>query len=149
MRIYQAKAGSTKATTDGIPLNPRHDLMNHSPDGFAWGYQGSGPAQFALAILADFVDDSFALAHYQQFKADIIANLPQNEDVQITGDEIYRWIGKNHETYVTKIGKKEVTDAAEAIYEKYERYLGASHMGNQDRECCIQTIATIISHYCG
>lgn len=34
-------------------LNPRYDLANHSPDGFAWGYPGSGPAQLALAILAN------------------------------------------------------------------------------------------------
>jgi hypothetical protein len=25
-------------------LDPRHDLRNHSPDGFEWGYGGSGPA---------------------------------------------------------------------------------------------------------
>jgi len=34
-------------------LPVRLDLYNHSPDGFEWGYQGSGPAQLALAILAD------------------------------------------------------------------------------------------------
>ena len=34
-------------------LNPRNDLFNHSPDGFEYGYAGSGPAQLALAILAD------------------------------------------------------------------------------------------------
>ena len=28
-------------------------LHNHSPDGFEWGYGGSGPAQLALAILLD------------------------------------------------------------------------------------------------
>ena len=34
-------------------LHPRKSLAvyNHSPDGFAWGYGGSGPAQLALAIL--------------------------------------------------------------------------------------------------
>ena len=40
-------------TVDGRPLNPRLDLWNHSPTGFEWGYGGSGPAQLALAILAD------------------------------------------------------------------------------------------------
>ena len=29
-------------------------IMNHSPNGFSWGYSGSGPAQLALAILCDF-----------------------------------------------------------------------------------------------
>lgn len=39
------------------PLNPRHDLYNHSPCGFEYGYGGSGPAQLALAILADHLAD--------------------------------------------------------------------------------------------
>lgn len=39
----------------GYPLPLRLDLFNHSPDGFEWGYGGSGPAQLALAILADFL----------------------------------------------------------------------------------------------
>lgn len=34
-------------------LPKRLDLRRHSPDGFNWGYSGSGPAQLALAILAD------------------------------------------------------------------------------------------------
>jgi hypothetical protein len=34
----------------------RLDLANHSPDGFEWGYGGSGPAQLALAILADALE---------------------------------------------------------------------------------------------
>ena len=37
------------------PLDARRDIRNHSPDGFEWGYGGSGPAQLALAILADAV----------------------------------------------------------------------------------------------
>ena len=36
-------------------LNGHHDIRNHSPSGFNWGYGGSGPAQLALAILADFL----------------------------------------------------------------------------------------------
>lgn len=55
-----------------LPL--RLDLMNHSPTGFEWGYNGSGPAQLALAILADALDDDKeALALYQLFKDTVIA----------------------------------------------------------------------------
>jgi len=36
------------------PLPFRTEIRNHSPTGFNWGYSGSGPAQLALAILADF-----------------------------------------------------------------------------------------------
>jgi hypothetical protein len=35
------------------PLPRFEEIANHSPDGFEWGYGGSGPAQLALAILAD------------------------------------------------------------------------------------------------
>jgi hypothetical protein len=50
-------------------LNPRHDLRNHSPTGFSWGYSGSGPAQLSLALLADVLaHDEKALEHYQDFK---------------------------------------------------------------------------------
>ena len=42
-------------TSGGVarPLDPRLDLRNHSPTGLNWAYGGSGPAQLALALLAD------------------------------------------------------------------------------------------------
>jgi hypothetical protein len=58
------------------PLDPRLDLRRHSPSGFDWGYGGSGPAQLALAILADCFLDSFALDHYQTFKFAHVATWP-------------------------------------------------------------------------
>jgi hypothetical protein len=67
-------------TVDGHPLNPRLDLWNHSPTGFEWGYCGSGPAQLALAILADHCkDDERALNFYQRFKWAVIAELPSRQ----------------------------------------------------------------------
>ena len=62
---------------DGQPLNPRLDLWNHSPTGFEWGYGGSGPAQLALALLADHLsDDEEAVRLHQEFKRSIVAGLP-------------------------------------------------------------------------
>jgi hypothetical protein len=67
-------------TVNGQPLNPRHDLRNHSPDGFEWGYSGSGPAQLALAILADHLgDDARAQALYQEFKFTVVAGFQGDE----------------------------------------------------------------------
>ena len=58
------------------PLNPRQALRNHSPTGFEWGYGGSGPAQLALAILAEHLgDDHAALNLYQAFKWACIAQI--------------------------------------------------------------------------
>lgn len=51
------------------PLDLRTDLWNHSPDGFEWGYGGSGPAQLALALLADVTGDGeLAARQHQDFK---------------------------------------------------------------------------------
>jgi hypothetical protein len=69
-------------------LNPRFDLRQHSPTGFEWGYEGSGPAQLALALLADWSgDDGFALRLYQNFKFKLIAGLPRRE-WELTGAQI-------------------------------------------------------------
>lgn len=74
-------------TVDGKPLAPRHDLYNHSPNGFEWSYSGSGPAQLALAILADHLgNDALALANHQEFKFRVVAGLAEQEWVLTSGD---------------------------------------------------------------
>ena len=40
----------TVVTVNGRPLE---HIVRHSPDGFEWGYGGSGPADLALSIVAD------------------------------------------------------------------------------------------------
>ena len=62
-------------------LDPCSDLRNNSPSGFAWGYNGSGPAQLALAILTDYFGanpgaKTLAEALYEHFKFRVIATLP-------------------------------------------------------------------------
>jgi hypothetical protein len=66
------------ALADGRPLPPRTDLYNHSPTGFEFGYAGSGPAQLALALLADCVGEALALEFYQEFKWAVIAQQTGN-----------------------------------------------------------------------
>jgi hypothetical protein len=82
VKIYQGvrtPQGCVVTVTDGeksyaLPL--RHDLHNHSPSGFEWGYAGSGPSQLALAMVADVTgDDKHALKCYQEFKDYIIAKI--------------------------------------------------------------------------
>lgn len=82
--VYRVRA-------DGLcaPLNPRFDLRNHSPTGFQWGYGGSGPAQLALALLADYLkDDERAQQLYQDFKWRVIAALPQSTGWTLAPEEI-------------------------------------------------------------
>ena len=66
--------------------------MDHSPTGFEWGYGGSGPAQLALAILADFLgDDRLALELYQAFKWEVIGKLG-HQGWNLTAAEIEDWL---------------------------------------------------------
>jgi Family of unknown function (DUF6166) len=70
------------------PLPLRCDIVNHSPTGFSWGYAGSGPAQLALAILADY----FGCAHaarplHQLFKFAAISGI-QEKHWSIAGSDI-------------------------------------------------------------
>jgi hypothetical protein len=59
-------------------LPKRFDLRNHSPTGFEFGFEGSGPAQLALALLADAFGDDYAREAYQEFKREVIAHLVGN-----------------------------------------------------------------------
>lgn len=68
-------------------------LWNHSPDGFQWGYGGSGPAQLALALLLDATGDSeLAVRLHQLFKWVFVAKW--GDQWEITTEEIKDWIQK-------------------------------------------------------
>ena len=76
-------------------LLPRRNLVDHSPSGFDWGYPGSGPAQLALALLADLTGDGeYALRHYQQFKSTVTAGIMPYQWV-IEGEDLMGWV-KDH-----------------------------------------------------
>lgn len=65
--------------TDSRGLDPRFDLRTHSLTGFEWGYGGSGPAQLALALAADVLeDDDAALDIYQRLKFRLVGQLPKD-----------------------------------------------------------------------
>ena len=77
-RVYsiQRTAQGVVCTVNGRPLPLRLDLWNHSPTGFEFGYGWSGPAQLALAILADCCGDELAVMYHQAFKRAVIARIP-------------------------------------------------------------------------
>ena len=68
----------------------------HSPDGFQWGYGGSGPADLALSILVDYLSDKDkAFRLHQSFKWDFVAGF--KDTWQITGSDIEAWLkAKDH-----------------------------------------------------
>lgn len=86
--------GDCTVHLDGHALHPAESqrVFNHSPDGFAWGYEGSGPAQLALAIcLRLYPSVEEAQVHYQEFKRQVIARLPQRDSFSIVFAEHRRW----------------------------------------------------------
>lgn len=91
--------GKCVVTRDGKEIDLRLDLWNHSPTGFEWGYGGSGPAQTALAILADYLenDDDRAVRLHQKFKWDVIAKMPHKN--WSIGESIVRGWLNVHQLY--------------------------------------------------
>jgi hypothetical protein len=78
MKVYEGGRSLAGAvvTVDGHKLDPRFDLKRLSPAGFEWTYEGAGPAQLALALLADhLVDDQKALRLHEPFMRAVIADL--------------------------------------------------------------------------
>lgn len=82
---------------DGGKPYPLKHHVRHSPDGFAWGYGGSGPAELARCILFDHfsvteeIEDHLPVS-YQDFKADVIARLPKDEPFEITEAQVEQYV---------------------------------------------------------
>jgi len=80
-----------KRTISGPQVNIPHRYVVHSPNGFEWGYGGSGPADLALNILAAYIGRELSEKDglYQEFKWDFIAPMPfsggtiKREDVAV------------------------------------------------------------------
>lgn len=77
---------------EGKEDRPLEHIEYHSPDGFAWGYSGSGPADLALSIVADLLGEhptkaelyrgeTFSFQYHQAVKQEFIASQ--------TGDTLY------------------------------------------------------------
>lgn len=88
---------------------PSQKVFNHSPDGFAWGYGGSGPAQLALGILLNYYRRAglskkfgaeLAMRYHQGFKWAIIAKLDQASGWTLTASQIAKFLDGAQETLV-------------------------------------------------
>jgi hypothetical protein len=89
MKVYEGGRSLDGAvvTVDGKPLNPRFDLKKFSAMGFEWTYEGDGPRQLALALLADHLgDDRKALALTETFMREVVSVL--DNAWSMTGGEI-------------------------------------------------------------
>lgn len=101
-----------RRSENGVPAtNVPWLVKNHSPNGFDWGYGGSGPADLALNILEallrrsgfdgsksqvswsgdTYFDAAFAL--HQEFKWYFVSGLP-NEGGVISLSDVNTWISE-------------------------------------------------------
>lgn len=96
---WRSESGCHVLTSDeeaglAYHLPPRNDLRNHSPTGFEWGYGGSGPAQLALALCADALDDDDAAQGvYQRVKELVVSRIKTDRWI-LPAEELYQAIGQ-------------------------------------------------------
>jgi len=92
---------------------PLKHHVRHSPDGFQWGYKGSGPAETARCILIDYFgeDEKKAETLYLRFEDEIISKASKRlfiteRDIRdwIKGERSYRRSGRS---YLSLFQKKE------------------------------------------
>jgi hypothetical protein len=115
-RSMSGEIGVLVKTDNGRNATILPHCVLHSPTGFETGYGGSGPADLALSILADFLGvapermaaalkNTFlfdlstpshkAFRYHQDFKWQFISgrNLAPGKSYEILGAEIASWIG--------------------------------------------------------
>jgi hypothetical protein len=95
MKVYTGIREGERVTVsvDGQPLDARLDLRDFHASGFEWGYEGSGPSQLALAILADHADPQTALGNYRKFVQIFNAEI-EDDSWRLTSDEINQRISE-------------------------------------------------------
>lgn len=89
------REGRAIVLSDGRPVDLQVSLqvVNHSPDGFAWGYTGSGPAQLALALLLDAgLPADVADGLHQRLKTDLVSQWTPWHPWELEGHDLQYWI---------------------------------------------------------
>lgn len=71
----------------------RRDVRFHSPDGYEWGYGGSGPAQLAQDLVREVLTREPPAWLYQAFKWEFIAGLP-HEAWELSAATITQWLNE-------------------------------------------------------
>lgn len=82
-----------------------HAIRRHSPDGFEWGYVGSGPSDLALNILLLVLPREEAERFYFAFRNEKIAHL-NRADAVMTLLEVRAWVDRayDNEERTDKLG---------------------------------------------
>lgn len=145
----------------GIPCNAQTLIassvgLRSSPDGFEWGYGGSGPFCSAHSILNAHLNlehgEDASLAEAQDFKWDFIAKLPEAGGI-ITCKEIRAWfLGCRHKRKPGGIHHQEdLQTIADRIISRIDlrKSSGEGTMGIRDEIVGIICMTTIRCPACG
>jgi len=97
MRIYrgytdQEQAGPEPAILvyeEDRPAYKLRQMIVHSPSGMAWGFGGSGPADLALAILADLLREADAIPAHARYDHDIATEIQHTRAWMLHQD--FKW----------------------------------------------------------
>ena len=115
--------GETAITVNGRRVNPAPSLKirNHSPTGFEWGYEGSGPAQASLAILLDLgASKEAAVENYQEFKSRFLATQPR-QALQIPVSQVEAW-ARERDFSIRPSGRAHATPRREKAMAKKDKH---------------------------
>lgn len=130
MKTYHGHAATETVTVRDLSTGeetPLTHYVRHSPDGFLWGYAGSGPAELARCLIIDALgtaawDDERHRAGtlnpprfevygpitdlveqtHQSYKERVISQLPRDQDWTLTQNSILTFV--RHTAEVLHIG---------------------------------------------
>ena len=96
MKVYRGEPPH-KVTVEvqALGVTQRRDLTHHiyhSPTGYSWGYEGSGPAELAKDILWDVTGSQPDPAVYQAFKREVIAGFDGSLSWMLLEQDIRNWL---------------------------------------------------------
>jgi len=95
--------GYSCVATIGGALLPHK--VRHSPDGFGYGYGGSGPADLALSILwAVTQDEEVTNQYYEQFKREFVALYPKDKPMEIPVGVVRAWLRQKRSLALAEMG---------------------------------------------
>lgn len=93
VKTYVVQRSTSRVNCTVIPETgspyPLPHLVHHSPDGYEYGYEGSGPSELARCIVADLSGNSDPdPTIYHSFKRRVIAQLEGNGPHFISGAHV-------------------------------------------------------------
>jgi hypothetical protein len=103
-KIYRGEpGGAVKVILPSGRSRPLRHVLLHSPTGFAWGYEGSGPADLAMSLLCDVLGERpsqrqliygrfKAYPHHQDFKRQVVASWKIGRTFEIDSESIVTWL---------------------------------------------------------